>query len=185
MKKLLLPLMALLLAATSCYKDLDPFEGTDGIRFNLNGKKYVMQSGWLSGNPLSQTEDGMVISSSMSGPSFLDLCSFTLNLCPLEQLAVDTEYKTGQNGISAEIELLLSDMPSLGEVVSAVSDTSEESEESEETTTETKEKLPPVQLSGWVKRVASETGKLEVLFELNGKDEAGNQYELKHGFLRL
>ena len=100
-------------------------------------------------------------------------------------MTVDKEFKTGENGISAEIELLLSDMPSLGEVVSAVSDTSEESEESEETATEAKEKVPPVQMSGWVKRVASETGKLEVLFELTGKDEAGNQYELKHGFLRL
>ena len=185
MRKLLLPLTALLLAVTSCYKDLDPFEGTDGIRFNLNGKKYVQQSGWLSVSPLNETEDGIVISSSMSGPSFLDLCTFTLNLCPLEQLTVDKEFKTGENGISAEIELLLSDMPSLGEVVSAVSDTSEVSEESEETATETKEKVPPVQMSGWVKRVASETGKLEVLFELSGKDEAGNQYELKHGFLRL
>jgi len=185
MRKLLLPLMALLMAVSSCYTDMDPFEGTDGIRFNLNGKKYVMQSGWLSTSPLSETEDGIVISSSMSGPSFLDLCSFTLNLCPLEQLAEDKEYKTGENGISAEIELLLSDMPSLGEVVSAAADLSESSEESEETTTETKEKLPPVQMSGWVKRVASEAGKLEVLFELNGKDQDGNQYELKHGFLRL
>lgn len=175
----------MLLAVTSCYKDLDPFEGTDGIRFNLNGKKYVQQSGWLSVSPLNETEDGIIISSSMSGPSFLDLCTFTLNLCPLEQLTVDKEFKTGENGISAEIELLLSDMPSLGEVVSAVSDTSEESEEGEETATEAKEKVPPVQMSGWVKRVASETGKLEVLFELTGKDEAGNQYELKHGFLRL
>lgn len=173
MRKLLLPFMALLLAAGSCTSSLDPFEGTEGIRFNLNGKKYVMQSGFFSLAPLIETEDGIIVSASMSGPSILDFVSFNLNLCTADQLAVDKEYKTGENGISATIKPYV---PSTTSITAT-----EEEETKEEVTPET----PPVQLQGWVKRVASETEQLEVLFEFTGKDTEGNEYVIKHGFLRL
>ena len=150
---------------------MDPFTGTEGIRFNLNGKKYVMQSDFFNTSPFRETADSVTVNSTLSGPSAIDICSFYLKLCPLEQLAVDKEYKTGENGISAEISPF-----SMG-----LSDIASAESESEPT----QKSASPIQLQGWVKRVASETAKLELLFEFNGKDDAGNEYVIKHGFLRL
>lgn len=178
MRKLLLPIVAALLAVWSCSSDLDPFEGTDGIRFNLNGIKYVMQDGFMSPIPLEVTETGVVINASMSGSSLLDVASITINLCPLDQLAVDTEYKTGENGISAELLLYFSGMPDIWTALSS-------KPEEPAAEAQPQEDPQPIPLEGWVKRVASETEKLELLFEFSGKDPEGNQYELKHGFLRL
>lgn len=175
MKKLLLPIIALLLTAGSCTSSLDPFEGTDGIRFNLNGKKYVMQSGILGLSPVVETEDGLTVRANMQGPSFLDFVSFSLDLCKADQLAVDKEYKTGENGISATIKPYVPSTPSIAA-------TEEDAAEPKE---EAKPETPPVQLQGWVKRVASETEQLEILFEFTGKDAEGNEYVIKHGFLRL
>ena len=172
MRKLLLLTTAFLLALSSC-SEMDPFTGTEGIRFNMNGKKYVMQSGLLNVSPLWETADSVTVSSTLSGPSAIDVCTFRLKLCPLEQLAVDKEYNTGESGISAEISPF-----SIGfsDLVSAAA----------ESETETKtESSAPVQLQGWVKRVASESAQLELLFEFSGKDVAGNEFVIKHGFLRL
>ena len=181
MRKLLLPIAVLLLTVCSC-SDMDPFMGTDGIRFNMNGKKYVMQKeffGLIS--PMSKTDDGIIISASLTGPSALDMCYFTLNLCLEDQLAVDKEYKTGENGISANISTF---SVGLSDLASAAQSANEE--EVSEATSEAKEEAAPVQLQGWVKRVASEdASKLEVLFEFSGKDAEGNEYVIKHGFLRL
>ena len=177
MRKLFLLTTAFLLALSSC-TEMDPFTGTEGIRFNMNGKKYVLQSDFLSSSPLRETADGITIKSSLSGPSAIDFCSFTLNLCTLEQLAVDKEYNTGENGISAEISPFSMGLSDLASAVSSASE-SETTEQEEATTT------PPIQLQGWVKRMASETAQLELLFEFNGKDQDGNEYVIKHGFLRL
>ena len=170
MRKLLLLTATALLALSSC-SEMDPFTGTEGIRFNLNGKKYVMQSDLFNTSPLRETADSVTVNSTLSGPSAIDVCSFYLKLCPLEQLAVDKEYKTGENGISAEISPF---SMGLADLTSA---------ESESETTQ--KSASPIQLQGWVKRVASETAKLELLFEFSGKDDAGNEYVIKHGFLRL
>lgn len=183
MRKLFLLTTVFLLALSSC-SEMDPFTGTEGIRFNLNGKKYVMQSELFNISPLRETADSVTVSSTLSGPSVIDICSFYLKLCPLEQLAVDKEYNTGENGISAEISpfsMGLADLTSA--VASASSDSMEQAAESESETTQ--KSASPIQLQGWVKRVASETAKLELLFEFNGKDDAGNEYVIKHGFLRL
>ena len=160
---------------------MDPFTGTEGIRFNLNGKKYVMQSEFFSLSPLRETADSVTVNSTLSGPSAIDICSFKLKLCPLEQLAVDKEYNTGESGISAEISPF---SMGLADITSAISSTSENMGQASESETKV-ESSAPIQLQGWVKRVASETAKLELLFEFNGKDEAGNEYVIKHGFLRL
>ena len=170
MRKLFLPTTVFLLALSSC-SEMDPFTGTEGIRFNLNGKKYVMQSELFNISPLRETADSVTVSSTLSGPSVIDICSFYLKLCPLEQLAVDKEYNTGENGISAEISPFSMGLADLA------------SAESESESTE--KSASPIQLQGWVKRVASETATLELLFEFNGKDDAGNEYVIKHGFLRL
>lgn len=184
MRKLLLLTTAFLLALSSC-SEMDPFTGTEGIRFNLNGKKYVMQGDLFKISPLRETEDGITISSTLSGPSAIDICSFTLNLCQLDQLAVDKEYKTGESGISAEISPFSMGLADIASAVSSDS-SSEKTEQATESESETTEKsTSPIQLQGWVKRVASETATLELLFEFNGKDDAGNEYVIKHGFLRL
>ena len=159
---------------------MDPFTGEEGIRFNMNGRKYVMQSGLFGISPLWEKEDGVTIYTSLSGPSALDMCSFRLNLCNLDQLAVDKEYNTGENGITAEISPL---SVSFSDIASTVKESADQETEVQENTEETVAK--PVPLQGWVKRVASENAKLELLFEFSGKDEAGNEYVIKHGFLRL
>lgn len=180
MRKLLLLTATVLLTLSSC-SEMDPFTGSEGIRFNLNGKKYVMQSELLSTSPLRETADSVTVNSTLSGPSAIDICSFYLKLCPLEQLAVDKEYSTGENGISAEISPF---SMGLSDIASAISSTSEAKEQATESES-TNDSNAPIQLQGWVKRVASETAKLELLFEFNGKDQAGNEYVIKHGFLRL
>ena len=182
MRKLLLLTATALLALSSC-SEMDPFTGTEGIRFNLNGKKYVMQSDLFKISPLKETADSVTISSTLSGPSAIDICSFYLKLCPLEQLAADKEYNTGENGISAEISAFSMGFADIASAVSSASETKEQAAESESETTE--KSSAPVQLQGWVKRVASEDAKLELLFEFSGKDDAGNEYVIKHGFLRL
>ena len=182
MKKLFLLTTVFLLALSAC-SEMDPFTGTEGIRFNLNGKKYVMQSELFNISPLRETADSATVNSTLTGPSAIDICSFYLKLCPLEQLAADKEYKTGENGISAEISPF---SMGLSDIASAVSSASENKDETIEPEPETTQKsASPIQLQGWVKRVASETAKLELLFEFNGKDDAGNEYVIKHGFLRL
>ena len=180
MRRLLLSITTLLLALSSCTQ-MDPFTGTEGIRFNLNGKKYVMQGDLFKISPLRETEDGITITSTLSGPAAIDICSFTLNLCPIDQLAVDKEYKTGEKGISAEISPFSLGLSDIAQAAASTSETSEEVSQSE-----TKEDTSaPILMQGWVKRVASETAKLELLFEFSGKDQAGNEYVIKHGFLRL
>ena len=184
MRKLLLLTATALLALSSC-SEMDPFTGTEGIRFNLNGKKYVMQSELFNISPLRETADSATVNSTLSGPSAIDICSFYLKLCPLEQLAVDKEYKTGENGISAEISPFSMGLSDIASAVSSAS-TSENTDQATESESETTQKsASPIQLQGWVKRVASETAKLELLFEFSGKDDAGNEYVIKHGFLRL
>ena len=184
MRKLLLLTTAFLLALSSC-SEMDPFTGTEGIRFNLNGKKYVMQSDLFKISPLRETADSTTINSTLSGPSAIDICSFYLKLCPLEQLAVDKEYKTGESGISAEISPFSMGLSDIASAVSSAS-SSETTDEVSEAESESKaESAAPIQLQGWVKRVASEAARLELLFEFSGKDDAGNEYIIKHGFLRL
>ena len=180
MRKLLLLTTSVLLALSSC-SEMDPFTGTEGIRFNLNGKKYVMQSDLFNISPLRETADSVTVSSTLTGPSAIDICSFSLKLCPLEQLAVDKEYKTGESGISAEISPFSMDLSDIASAVSGTSDTADQDSESETLASSS----TPIQMQGWIKRVASETSKLELLFEFSGKDEAGNEYEIKHGFMRL
>ena len=98
---------------------------------------------------------------------------------------MDKEYNTGENGISAEISPFSMGLSDIASAVSSAS-ASENTDEATESESETTEKsASPIQLQGWVKRVASETAKLELLFEFNGKDDAGNEYVIKHGFLRL
>ena len=161
---------------------MDPFTGEEGIRFNMNGQKYVMQGGFFSLTPLRETEDGVSIVSSMTGPSALDMCTITINLCPVDQLAIGTEYKTGENGISSELSVM---SLGLSDLASAAKEAAETVEESSQTQEQAKEEVPPVQLQGWVKRVASETAQLELLFEFSGKAQDGTEYVIKHGFLRL
>lgn len=162
---------------------MDPFTGEEGIRFNLNGKKYVMQGNLLNLLPMTETDDGISINATMSGPGTVDMCTFTLKLCTLDQLAVDTEYKTGENGISSEISLLSIGLSELSSAIKESSETGDQVSEAQEETGKTT--APPIQLQGWIKRVASESAQLELLFEFNGKDEEGKEYVIKHGFLRL
>lgn len=179
-KKLFGLILPLLLVFGSC-SEQDPFTGTNGIRFNMNGKKYVLHNGLFKMKPMSKTEDGVTISSTLNGPTALDICSITIKLCPLDQLVADTEYHTGEYGISSEVSILSMDVSDMTSVAKETSESGDLASEIEEET----ESAPPVQLQGWVKRVASETAELELLFEFNGTDEAGNEYVIKHGFLRL
>ena len=160
MKKFITLVLVSVFALCGCIKDMDPFQGGDGVRVNVNGRKCVMV-GVLGGRyaQLNNTGDTGECSTTISMMSAMpDNMMFDLAFAIKENepLVINKEYKVGSGNSTVGMT---------GFSVGA-------SQES---------RIP---LQGWVKFISLGTT-IQARFELDGKGEDGTGYALRHGFLRL
>ena len=156
-KKALAGLCCLLLV-TSCVKRLDPFSGTDGVRANINGDKYVMEY-LVAFNPVAHCTDNSFsiqttlvhINKSLSQSSSSSGYSFSISLDNSDALVAGYQYILGE-GRNGEAKLTPYSNNGNAEAVS---------------------------LQGWI-RFLSLSPKVVARFELESPG-----YEVRHGLLRL
>lgn len=160
MKRLLFLAIPLLCILTGCFKDMDPFEGGDGVRTNLNGCKCVMLG--TPGNVyISSTGDAgsYSVKSDVTMLRILDHHQFQLdfNIADTVAIVANQEYKIGTGNYKVT---LVGPKEAPGE---------------------------EIPLKGWVKFLQlNPSGRIvEARFELDGKDSSGQDYTLRHGFMRL
>ena len=150
-------MLAVLLAATSCIANMDPFEGGDGVRANINGQKCVM-----SGTP------GKVYAN----------CSFESGAnsfgtkVEMMHLLDKTIFKLGFS-LSDTSPFTTGKQYSIGSGTYKVTLTTVSGEE--------------VPLTGWVTflKIGVWSKTVEAQFELDGQDSNGDKYAVRHGFMRL
>lgn len=160
MKKVLFLLCAVLLS--SCVKDMDPFEGGDGIRANFNGAKCVMYgfpgeshgASYSEGNTYTFSTGEVLMWAATAGKRF----HFRLTVSDDAALVPGQRYSIGSGGMTAGIKFI-----------------SENGVGRE------------VPLRGWITflKVGPETSTTEARFELDGETLAEGQLTFRHGFLRL
>ena len=162
-KKALAGLSGLLLV-TSCIQRLDPFTGTDGVRANINGDKYVMENlviyspvAYCSDNSFSMQASLVHISRSLepSTNSVLSKSGFSLSISLENSNNLEAGYQyllgKGKSG-EAKLEPLVNN----GDAEA-------------------------ISLQGWI-RFLSLSPKVVARFEL---ESPGKEYEVRHGLLRL
>ena len=136
---------------------MDPFEGGDGVRANINGQKCVM-----SGTPGKvyancSFEDGAnSFGTHVEMMHLLDKTNFGLSfsLTDTTPFATGQQYSIGSGTYKATL------------------------------TTISGEDVP---LTGWVTFLKIGVGSktVEAQFELDGQDTKGDKYAVRHGFMRL
>ena len=146
-----------LFAVTSCIANMDPFEGGDGVRANINGQKCVM-----SGTPgrvyanCSFESGANSFGTNVSMMHLLDKTIFTLafSLSNSSPFVTGQQYSIGSGTCKATL------------------------------TTISGEDVP---LTGWVTflKIGYDSKTVEARFELDGQDANGKKYTVRHGFMRL
>ena len=146
-----------LLAATSCIANMDPFEGGDGVRANINGQKCVM-----SGTPgktyanCSFVDGANTFSTRVEMVHLLDMNGFKLSfsISSTTPFTTGVKYSIGSGSNKATLTTLS------GEEVT---------------------------LSGWISflKIGVSSNTVEAQFELDGQDSNGDKYAVRHGFMRL
>lgn len=147
-----------LLFLTSCIQRLDPFTGTDGVRANINGDKYVMAN-LVAFSPVAHCTDNSFsaqaslvhINKSLSKSSPSSGYSLSISLDNIDALATGSQYMLGE-GRNGEAKLTPYSNNGNAETVS---------------------------LQGWI-RFLSLSPKVVARFELESPG-----YEVRHGLLRL
>lgn len=150
-------LLAAVLAATSCIANMDPFEGGDGVRANINGQKCVM-----SGTPgkvyatCSFESGANSFGTHVEMMHLLDKTIFGLefSFSDTTPFVTGKQYSIGSGTYKATL------------------------------TTVSGEDVP---LTGWVTflKIGVESKTVEAQFELDGQDAKGDKYAVRHGFMRL
>lgn len=154
--------MALVLFSLSgCMMGMDPFEGGDGIRANINGQKCVMfgtpgeknATYYVGSEKATFTASAILI-------QMLDtraLC-ISFSISDTGALMTDKKYTVGTGDNVVKLDL---------------------------GTYEITENAVP--LSGWISflQISKGGGAVEARFELEGQAADGTKYEVRHGFLRL
>lgn len=140
---------------------MDPFEGGDGVRANINGNKCVMYgipgnvagASYTTGNTFTFQTATILMRHVLDGKEF----HFRITVSDDAALEVGRRYSVGSGGSSAVISYVSDDV--------------------------TGEDIP---LTGWITflQVGPEKSTTEARFELSGRTR-GREYEVRHGFLRL
>ena len=148
-----------LLAAASCIKDMDPFEGADGVRVNINGYKCVMR-GSPGTNYVHYTGgESCSLRTEVEMTRMLDFHHFNMVFYVQDDnpLTVGKRYSTLSGNASVK---LLSPKEAPGDEVS---------------------------LSGWIQFVKFDSSSriVEASFEFDGVASNGEDFVLRHGFFRL
>ena len=158
-----LSLLAVALSLCGCVRDMDPFEGGDGVRVNINGQKCVMlgiPGGYYA--TLDTKDDECLFQSEvtmMTGflSNIQDLFYINFDIRENDILVKDKKYTVSYSGNKVvKLRLPNDDASSYTEV----------------------------SLKGWLSFLS--LGQVvEARFELEGTGPAGKDYSLRHGFLRL
>ena len=136
---------------------MDPFEGGDGLRANINGKKCIMYdipgnvagAGYTVGNVFTFQTADILLRNKLDNQSL----RFKLTVTDDASLEPGVKYSIGEGGNTA----------SLGYVEGS-----------------------STALSGWIVflRIGSDSSTTEARFELYGKTR-DQEFDVRHGFLRL
>lgn len=153
-------LLPVLLLAASCTERMDPFEGADGLRANINGYKCVMDGN--HGNQyVTRSAEGTSVSIRVNMVQLIDNQTFTMQLFVSDAapLAPGTTYRfsTG-SGCTAQ----------LGSPPGAPGE--------------------EINMTGWIRflQLGADSNIVEAEFELEGvSPRSQTDYEVRHGFLRL
>lgn len=161
MKRMILAFLQLLLLS-SCLKDMDPFEGGDGIRANLNGAKCVMMgypgnsvgASYSEGNTFTFNTGEVMMTAFTTGQKL----RFQITVSDDAALVVGHKYSVGDKGMTAGVKFVTDN--GVGQTVP---------------------------LNGWISflQVGPEVSTTEARFELTGTTLSGDRIEFRHGFLRL
>lgn len=159
MKKLSL-LLCLVLLISSCVRNMDPFEGGDGIRVNFNGHKCVM----------------LGIPGESAGASYSEGNTFTFDTGEILMLTTGTQqHLRFRLRVSDDAALVPGQRYHIGGPVADAS-----------IRFYTEDSIGnPIQLKGWVSflKVGPGVSTTEARFELDAA--SGGGMEFRHGFLRL
>ena len=153
----LLALFAGLLAAASCIANMDPFEGGDGVRANINGQKCVMSGtpGDVYANCLFEWGANS-FGTSVEMMHLLDKTIFKLafSMSDTAPFMTGQKYNIGSGTYKATLTTVSGE---------------------------------DVRLTGWVTFLKIGVGSktVEAQFELDGQDANGDKYAIRHGFMRL
>ncbi|MBR6306911.1 MAG: hypothetical protein IKR38_09105 [Bacteroidales bacterium] len=158
-----LSLLAVILSFSGCVRDMDPFEGGDGVRVNINGQKCVMlgiPGGYYA--TLDTKDDECLFQSEVAMMTgFMsrnqDIFKMIFDIRETDILVKDKKYTVNYSG-NKVVKLMLpnDDASSYTEVM----------------------------LKGWISFLS--LGQVvEARFELEGRGPGGVDYSLRHGFLRL
>lgn len=161
MKRLFFLLCASLLFF-SCVKDMDPFEGGDGIRASFNGVKCVMYglpgesvgASYSEGNTFTFDTGEVLMAARTTGKRL----RFRLTVSDDAALAPGRQYAVGSQGMTAGVKFVTDD--AIGH---------------------------EIPLKGWVTflQVGPQASTTEARFELTGETLSEGKLEFRHGFLRL
>lgn len=147
------------LSAAACTDKMDPYEGGDGVRVNINGHACVM-----IGEPgkTAATYDAAArrFSTSVNLERRSDGARYTLQLEVTDDspLLAGQKYFAGTGGCKAVLSYVYNDVNE-NDIV----------------------------LTGWIqmRRISTESKTVEASFDLEGSSPGGTTYSLRHGFLRL
>lgn len=162
MRKILF-FLSVVMMLSSCVKGMDPYEGGDGARANINGTKCIMLGSVNSNNiyagynctgPYRFTTSPIILYHN------IDQRSYTLNLqvSDVQALTPGVRYTFPSGDNEAYISYI-----------------------SDEVTGEN------IELHGWLSftKISPDDTVTEARFELEGTSVSGNKYFLRHGFFRL
>lgn len=169
-----LSLFASAFILASCYVDMDPFEGGDGVRVNINGEKCVMHGmpgGYYAildaANDVSSFESSITMRTSVTNyqGSYIINAAIGAENVHGDRSIFHLSFNIQENDTFVK-EQKYEILPD-GQKTATLSTWWEE-----------------VKLHGWI-YFLSLGDVIEARFDLDGTDSDGTAYTLRHGFLRL
>lgn len=160
MRKLFAFLLPVLLLAGSCTERMDPFEGSDGVRANINGYKCVMDGNRGQKYVYWSTDGTPTVDITVNMVKQIDNQPFKLEFHVTDNTAITVGTTYHFSG--ASLYAKLSSPPGApGEEVN---------------------------MNGWIRflQLKADSNIVEAEFELDGTAQRSDEkYEVRHGFLRL
>ena len=175
--KSLLPI-ALSLMLTGCVTDMDPFEGGDGVRVNINGQKCVMYG--IPGGYYATLEAANDVSTfqaditMMSAITDVHINYVVPEMTQIERSVFRLHFDIRDNNAFVREQKYQIHASGTKTASLIVPEQNVDTQSSEEV----------VALKGWA-YFLSLGNVVEVRFELNGTGADGKDYALRHGYLRL
>ena len=173
-----LSVFALAVSLSGCITDMDPFEGGDGVRVNINGEKCVMYG--MPGSYYATLDAANDVSTFRAEITMMTtVTDARINyLLPekisFDRIVFDLSFNIQENNSfvrEQKYEIL-----AFGTKTATMS--------LPEVDTNTGSPNQTVKLKGWI-YFLSLGNVIEARFDLDGKGPDGKEYTLRHGFLRL